>query len=65
MIALEAIAYLLGYKTNGKYINYNNWENIFDTLVSLKPSENIKPDQISGNINKLYETIAEKDLATP
>ena len=64
-LKLEAIEYLLGYETNGKYINSNNWENIFDTLVSLKPSENIKPDQISGNINKLYETIAEKDIATP
>ena len=63
-LKLKAIEYLLGYETRGKYINSNNWENIFDTLVSLKASENIKQNEISGNINKLYETIAEKDLAT-
>lgn len=64
-LKLEAIEYLLGYETDGKYINSNNWENIFDTLVSLKPSENIKQHRISGNINELYKIIAKKDIVTP
>ncbi len=64
-LKMEAIEYLLGYNTNGKYINSNNWENIFDTLVSLKPSKDIKSGQILGNVNELYNIIAKKDIVTP
>lgn len=62
-LKIEAISHL--FSEEGKHINANNWEEIFNTLISIKPSENIKSDSITSKINKLYDFMLEKEIANP
>lgn len=62
-LRLEAVKELL--RNEGKHINANNWEDIFNSLIEIKPSKNIKPESISSNINEFYQTIAKKEIVTP
>lgn len=62
-LKIEAISHL--FTEEGKHINANNWEEIFNTLISIKPSENIKSDSITSKINKLYDFMLEKEIANP
>lgn len=62
-LKIEAISHL--FSEEGKHINANNWEDIFNTLVAIKPSENIESDSITSKINKLYDFMLEKDIANP
>lgn len=57
---MQTIEFLL--KENGKHINANNWEDIFNTLVSMKPSENIKSEKITSRASELYNILAQKIL---
>lgn len=59
-LKLKTVDILL--QDNGKHINANNWEDIFNSLVNIKPSENIKSEKISSKINALYEILGEKDI---
>ena len=62
-LKIEAISHL--FSEEGKHINANNWEEIFNTLISIKPSENIKSDSKTTKINKLYDFMLEKEIANP
>lgn len=62
-LKIEAISHL--FSEEGKHINANNCEEIFNTLISIKPSENIKSDSITSKINKLYDFMLEKEIANP
>lgn len=62
-LRLEAVEELL--RNEGKHINANNWEDIFNSLIEIKPSENIKSESITSNINELYQIIVKKEIVTP
>lgn len=62
-LRLEAVQKLL--ENDGKHINANNWEDIFNSLIEIKPSENIKSESITSNINELYQIIVKKEIVTP
>ena len=47
---------------NGKHINGNNWEDIFNSLVCIKTTESIKPEKISSKINELYNILLDKNI---
>lgn len=59
-LKLKTVDLLL--EQNGKHINKNNWEDIFNSLVDIKPAENIKQEKISSKINKLYDILDEKEI---
>lgn len=62
-LRLEAVQKLL--ENDGKHISANNWEDIFNSLIEIKPSENIKSESITSNINELYQIIVKKEIVTP
>ncbi len=62
VLKMQTIEFLL--KENGKHINANNWEDIFNTLVSMKPSENIKSEKITSRASELYNILAQKNIVT-
>lgn len=59
-LKLKTIDLLL--QDNGKHINGNNWEDIFNSLVEIKPTKNIKPEKISSKLNELYDILGEKEI---
>lgn len=59
-LKLKIIDLLL--QKNGKHINGNNWENIFNSLVNIKTTENIKPEKISSKVNELYNILLDKNI---
>lgn len=59
-LKLKTVDLLL--KDKGKHINGNNWEDIFNSLVEIKPTKNIKPEKISSKLNELYDILGEKEI---
>lgn len=59
-LKLKTVDLLL--EQNGKHINKNNWEDIFNSLVNIKTTENIKPEKISSKVNELYNILLDKNI---
>lgn len=59
-LKLKTVDLLL--ENNGKHINGNNWEDIFNSLIDIKQAESIKTEKISAKINKLYDILSEKEI---
>lgn len=59
-LKLKTVDFLL--QNNGKHINENNWEDIFNSLIKIKPTERIKTERISSKVNELYGILVEKDI---
>ena len=60
ILKLKTVDLLL--KDKGKHINGNNWEDIFNSLIEIRPTESIKPEKISSKLNELYDILEEKDI---
>lgn len=59
-LKLKTIDFLL--QKNGKHINENNWETIFNSLVNIKTTESITPEKISSKVNELYNILLDKNI---
>lgn len=60
VLKLKTIDFLL--QKNGKHINENNWETIFNSLVNIKTTESITPEKISSKVNELYNILLDKNI---
>lgn len=60
VLKLKTIDLLL--QENGKHINGNNWEDIFNSLIDIKQSKNINFEKIPEQVNELYNILLDKNI---
>lgn len=60
ILKFEAIKHIT--ENSSKHINEKTWENIFDTVTSLKPNNKLKEEFIVARINNVLEKMHENNL---